>query len=85
MANEVTQRWFMFYREVDMCYYLYNGVWPVCITQPKNMVPWTKDDINELPVGVSILNEVLSNNRKKTFTIDKQRYVVVCRGVFLEE
>jgi hypothetical protein len=86
MENEVTQRWVLFYREVDMCYYLYNGKWPVCVMQKPKMVAWDSDPTDsDLPNSVTTLNEVLSNSRKKTFTIGKQRYVVTNRGVFLED
>lgn len=81
--------WMLFYREADCTYYFFNGHWPVAVTP--NADAWGKEgnntaqeQIERTEKDVSLLNEILKS-KKRGFTKSHIRYIIVQRGIFLEE
>lgn len=82
-------KFMIFFRESDFSYFLFNGKWPISVSPDGDPLVAgefsTEARIEEIEKLVPQLQEVLQNNRKKTFTLNKARYVVSFRGVFHTE
>lgn len=71
-------QWILFYCEPTMQYYIYNG------TNVINIMPSDKERIL-WDDKVEVLDEVLKNTRKKQFTHNKQRHMIMGRGTMFTE
>jgi hypothetical protein len=78
-------KYMVFYREFDNSHYLFNEQWPIGISVPatsfgKHAAGSNVDkQIEYAEKHIKELLEVL-NSRKRTFTIDGLRYVIIHRG-----
>lgn len=81
--------WMLFYREADCIYYFFNGKWPIAVTP--NADAWGKEGNNSVQEqiesaekDVPLLNKILKS-KKRVFTKGPVRYIIVQRGIFIEE
>ena len=82
-------KYMIMYRELDMSHYLFNEQWPIGISVPAT-------SFGEHAMGTNVDNQTLYtechikallevlNSRKRTFTIDGLRYVIIHRGEFAD-
>lgn len=90
--------YFIFYREKDLCHYLWNGEFPISLDNDQES--WasnetTKQGSVELYVDTQLQAEIIAhdkplldevnNSKKRTFTIRGQKYIVLQRGEFVTE
>jgi hypothetical protein len=79
------------YRENDYNHFLFNGEWPVAIRP--HLVPWGKvseetsaqQAIENTEKDIPLLQSILNNPRKKTFTCNGVRHIVSQRGKFIND
>ncbi|RWZ86706.1 MAG: hypothetical protein EO766_13495 [Hydrotalea sp. AMD] len=82
--------WMIIYRETDYAHFLFNGEWPVSIRP--HAQAWgeqysdkVEEQISKTENDIPLLKTVLNNTRKKIFTCNGVRYVVLQRGEFIND